>query len=84
MAYQAIQSSPLTGAIYVGPLNRDGTAFLRKEDRTDDILLAVAQFVQQNFNGGMEMTFRSTTGGADLRLNVTVTQTAPGKPKEST
>lgn len=63
-----IQSAYLREGIDIGRLNKARTTFLDKHDATDMALFAVAQYVLENFDGGMETTFEK----AGLRLEVRV------------
>lgn len=64
-----VQAAAFTEAIHVGRLNKARTMFLAdKQEATDMVLAAVAQFVERNFDGGMETTFPSL----GLRLTVHV------------
>lgn len=64
----AVQAASLSEAIHVGRMTADRTAFVDKQERTDMVLAAVAQYVERNFEGGMEATFP----GIGLRLTVRV------------
>lgn len=68
MAEFAVQAAQLSEAIHVGRVDASGSAFLEKQERTDMVLAAVAQYVERNFDGGMEATFP----GIGLKLNVRV------------
>lgn len=79
----AIKAGGLAPAIYIGTLNRAGTAFESKRDATDEVLLAVADYVRDHFNGGLKASFRSKTGGPDLTVEVRVTESAPQSGAET-
>ncbi|MGZ6772573.1 MAG: DUF7446 family protein [Mycobacteriaceae bacterium] len=57
MAEYGVQPGLFGEAIHVGRLNAKGTAFTEKQDRTDMVLAAVAQYVEENFDGGMVADF---------------------------
>lgn len=59
MTTYAVQAGGLSRAIYVGRVNKAGTAFTSKDDLTDEVLLAVVDYVRRHFNGDMEMTFHA-------------------------
>lgn len=63
-----VQTAPISGVIHVGRLNTTRTAFLDKEDATDMVLAAVAQYVKRHFDGGMVADFP----GLGLELTVSV------------
>lgn len=63
-----VQAASFSESIHVGRV-ADG-AFAEKEEATDMTLFAVAQYVMNNFDGGMETTFPK----AGLRLTVKVEQ----------
>jgi hypothetical protein len=66
----AVQAATFSEAIHVGRISNG--AFAEKEEATDMTLFAVAQYVQQNFGGGMQTEFPK----AGLRLKVTVEEIA--------
>lgn len=68
MTEYAVSSGMLAEAIYVGRLNPKGDAFAVKQERTDMVLAAVAEFVQNHYAGGMTATFP----GLGLELEVKV------------
>lgn len=57
MSTYAVQAASLSAAIHVGRLTAKGDAFTEKQERTDMVLAAVAQYVQRNFDGGMVADF---------------------------
>lgn len=63
-----VQAAWIQEQIHVGRLNKARTEFLDKTDATDMVLAAVAQYVERNFDGGMETTFTRL----GLRLTVRV------------
>lgn len=63
-----VQAAPLTEGIHVGRLNKARTMFLDKEECTDMVLAAVAQYVERHFAGGMVADFP----GLGLLLTVNV------------
>ena len=65
-----IQTSPLSGHIYVGERNKHETAFAAKNEATDMTLAAVAQYVAINFDGGMSVEFPNLDGGVRLTVKV--------------
>ena len=67
-----IQASSFREAILVGRINKAGTEFLDKEEATDEVLAAVANYVRQHFEGGLTMDFTSKTGKPGFTLTVTV------------
>jgi hypothetical protein len=44
-----IAVSPLTNTIYAGKVNKKGTEWLSKEDVTEQVLSAVAQYMDGNY-----------------------------------
>lgn len=46
----AVMAGYMTDNIYVGRVNKAGNAFLSKEEATDMVLAAVAQYVMRNFD----------------------------------
>jgi len=71
MNTRRIATSPLTGRIYCGRLNKAGTAFLDgKEDATSDVLAAIID--KAKYHGG---SFDVEGGG--MKFVVTVTQQDP-------
>lgn len=69
-----VQASFFHEAIYVGRVNKAGTEFLDKEEATDLILAAVADYTRQHFDGGLTMDFTSKTGKPGFTLTVTVSE----------
>jgi len=66
-----IATSPMTGRIYAGRLNKAGTAFLDgKEDATSDVLRAVIE--KAEYHGG---AFDIQSG--DDKWEITVTKVKP-------
>lgn len=66
-----IQRQLFSKNIEVGRLNRAQTMFIgEKQDVTDQCIVAVAQFVEQNYDGGAVITCPS----AGLKVEVTVTK----------
>lgn len=64
-----VRSSKLREAIHVGRTNAKGDAFLPdKEEATDLVLFAVAEYVRDNYDGGLDMTFPN----ANMKLTFTV------------
>jgi len=57
MTEYGVQSAGLHEAIHVGRLNKTRTEFLDKADCTDMVLAAVARYVEDNYHGGLGMTF---------------------------
>lgn len=55
--------------IWVGRLSKRGDVFLEKEDATDMVLAAVAEYVRSHFDGGLVATFPGM--GFDLEVKVT-------------
>ena len=74
MSEYAVSPGMLSEAIYVGRLNAKGTAFTEKQERTDMVLAAVAEFVQQHYAGAMIADFP----GLGLVLEVKVKPITPG------
>lgn len=68
MSEYAVQAATFSEAIHVGRLDTKGEAFADKQERTDMVLAAVAQYVERNFAGGMATTFPSL----GIRLTVHV------------
>lgn len=69
-----VQAGWLSSGIHVGRLNKNGNAFVQKEEATDMVLAAVAQYVMRNFGdseggGGMAATFPRL--GLNLEVKVT-------------
>lgn len=64
---QRIATSPLTGRIYQGRTNKDGTAFVgEKRDVTSDVLCAVIE--KAEFHGG---SFEIEGGGQTWTVTIT-------------
>lgn len=71
----AVQAGVLAPVIHVGRTSADGKTFAAKADLTDEVLFAVATFVRDHFDGGMEMTFRAKRPGArDLVLKISTSE----------
>ena len=71
MNTRRIATSPLTGRIYCGRLNKAGTAFLDgKEDATSDVLAAIID--KAEYPGGSV-----DIEGGGMKFVVTVTQQEP-------
>lgn len=66
-----VQAASFSEAIHVGTLNPSRQSFRNKEDATDMVLFAVAQYVSRNFEGGMTVTFPKT-GEHGIQMTVTV------------
>ena len=76
MSEYGVQAAAFGNAIHVGRLNKARTMFLAdKQDGTDMVLAAVAQYVERNFDGGMRTTFP----GLGLEVEITVRPTTPTK-----
>lgn len=71
----AVQSSLMSEAIYVGRLNKSGTAFLDKEEATDMAISAVGMYVRDNYGGSMKATFPGL--GFDVTVTVTPREEKP-------
>ncbi len=56
-AMYAVQAAAFSEAIHVGRVNAKGDGFADKQERTDMVLAAVAQYVRRNFDGGMTVDF---------------------------
>lgn len=69
----AVQASLLTPSIYVGRANKTDTAFADKADMTDDVILAVAEYVERHFGGRLRAGY--TGDDHDLSVEVTITRT---------
>ena len=69
-----VRASFFHEAIYVGRINKAGTEFLDKEEATDLILAAVADYARQHFDGGLTLDFTSKTGKPGFTLTVTVSE----------
>jgi hypothetical protein len=65
----AVGAGYLTSNIYVGRLGKNSQSFLDKEEATDMVLAAVAEYVMRNFEGGMAATFPRL--GLNLEVKVT-------------
>lgn len=76
---------PISGAIYVGRLDKSGTGFAEKQDRTDMVLAVVGEYVQRNFNGGMVATFPALGFAVDVKVTPLDEDddTRPTPPEES-
>lgn len=68
-AEYAAQAGSFSAAIHVGRLNKARTAFLDKQERTDIVLAAVAQYVQRHFDGGMTADFPDLDLVLDVRVS---------------
>lgn len=75
-AKYGVQAAAFHEAIHIGRIDKAGTQFLDKEDATDMVLAAVAQYVRQNFGGGLTMDFTSKTDAPSMTLTITVTEHA--------
>lgn len=69
----AVMAGYMTDNIYVGRINKAGNAFLSKEEATDMVLAAVAQYVIRNFandkgGGGMHTTFPKLGIEVEIRV----------------
>lgn len=63
-----VSAGPLTPTIWIGRLNKAGTAFLEgKEDATDMAIRAVAAYAQQHFDGAVKAEY------SDFDVEVRVT-----------
>jgi hypothetical protein len=76
MPEYAVQSAAFSPAIHAGRLAPNGAAFADKQERTDMVLAAVAQYVERNFAGGMVADFP----GLGLVLEVKVRPIIPSGP----
>jgi hypothetical protein len=65
----AVSAGYLTSDIYVGRVGKSNNNFLDKEEATDMVLAAVAEYVMRNFDGGMAATFPRL--GLNLEVKVT-------------
>lgn len=77
----AVSAGYMTESIYVGRVSQSGNSFIQKEDATDMVLAAVAQYVMRNFDnghgGGMHTTFPRL--GIELEIKVWPTGDKPEK-----
>lgn len=70
------ETSVLTNTIYIGEVNKDETEFLEKEDRTDEVLCAVRDYMVGEFiikdknTGGFKWTRKD---GKIVTLKISVT-----------
>lgn len=53
----AVTAGYMSDKIYVGRVSASGNNYIQKEEATDMVLAAVAQYVIRNFEGGMHTTF---------------------------
>ena len=65
--------SPFSKTIYVGRASKRDPIFLEKQDRTDEVIAVVGEYVRGAFgddgqSGGMEATFE----GLDMRITIRV------------
>lgn len=65
-----VQAGLFGECIYVGSLNSNGTVFTKKENCTDMVLAAVAQYVIDNFDGGLWVEFPHLNGGVRMAVAV--------------
>lgn len=86
----AVSAGYMTESIYVGRVSQSGHSFLQKEEATDMVLAAVAQYVMRNFahpdttgTAGMHTTFPGL--GLELEVKVWPVGEKPvsGNQKES-
>lgn len=75
-----VQASIYSPVIWVGKFKKAGSrqVFRDKQDLTDMVLAAVAQYVLTHFNGGLAVTFPNLTRNG-VRMTVRV---RPLKPEE--
>lgn len=67
-----IATSPLTGRIYMGRVNRQGNAFVgQKSDVTSDVMKAIIDKAEYHGDGGFEIV------AGDERWTVNVTKAKP-------
>lgn len=64
----AVMASTLSENIYVGKASEKQDSFVQKEEATDMVLFATAQYVSRNFDGGLEVTFPK--GGIKMTVKV--------------
>lgn len=57
MSKYAVSTGALSGEILVGELNSAGDAFKDKEPLTDMVIAAVAEYVADQYEGSMEVTY---------------------------
>lgn len=69
MSKYAVSPGALSGEILVGELNSAGDAFKDKEPLTDMVIAAVAEYVADQYDGGMEAEYPAL----GFRVVVTVT-----------
>lgn len=77
MTQYAVHAGTLTPTIYVGRPNRSGQAFADKIEMTDEVLLAVAQYVKDHFGGGLKADYTNKDDGSRIVVEVTVTEERP-------
>lgn len=63
-----MQAGHLGPHIYVGTYKTGGHAFTRKQERTDMVLAAVAQYVERHFDGGMRADFPGLGVVVDIKV----------------
>lgn len=67
-AMYVVQAAAFSEGIHVGRVNAKGDGFAEKQDRTDMVLAAVAQYVRRNFDGGMTVDFQALGLLLDVRV----------------
>lgn len=65
----AVVAGPLTGRIFAGPLSKDGTTLVRKDDVTDQAINAVVKHVRHTH--GDTVTLR----GRGLTITISIKET---------
>lgn len=69
----AINRAALTGNIYVGRVNKAGTAFTDKKEQTDRAVRVVAEYILEEFGGGLVINYNDGT-----RFEIKVKQVGDG------
>lgn len=72
----AVSAGAFNPSIYIGKLNAKGDAFTQKEDHTDGVLLAVAQYALREFPDGLEMVFTRGDEAITLRVFASIGETS--------
>lgn len=79
----AVQAAAFSPAIFVGRLTKKQDAFLDKEEATDMVLAAVAQYVMRAFDGAMQATFPKMGLTLEIKVTPLATPTAVPDSKEN-
>ncbi len=62
-----IANGAFSRAIYIGRVNKEGTAFTKKEDHTDRAIRVVAEHILGEFGGNLTIDYRD---GVQFQISV--------------